>query len=200
MNRLNLLVPALVFIILVLCFGWLRQCESAKEIVQTSEETEWRTLVENLKVDTANLRAELRRKAIETIQDSTKAAQAIWSKGWYIARLKARNEVQRPDVQPILDSIPKLQAFVDIQDSIIVELTDVNAELNASYKAQVRGLNEQLEIHSLIQAKNDEIMRAYEVRVAELQKQVRKENKRKRFFRTTTLILGGAVAVLILAK
>lgn len=167
------------------------------------DETLWRDVVEKLKVDTANLRTELRRKAIETRQDSAAHAKVVQAKNVTIARLKSSSAVQRAEVQEVLDSLPKVQAFVDVQDSIIMGLTDVNAELNASYKAQVRGLNEQLEIHAQIQAKNDEMMREYEARAAQLmnqnqrlEKSLTRKRKGNRILLGITFGLGAAVAVM----
>lgn len=200
MSKLNLVIPALVFIILVLAFGWLRSCEKGKEVVQVQDNTAFRTIISGLQADTTNLRQQLREKRTQMTQDSTKSAEVISGKDKTITRLRATSTAQRPDIQPILDSIPKLQAFVDVQDSTIQELTNINAELNASYVAQVRNLNEQLELHAQVQAKSDEIAKEYELRVSELEKKLKKADRRRRFWRGATLVLGATTAVLILAK
>lgn len=200
MSKLNLVIPALVFVILVLCFGWLRQCEKAKEVVQVEDNTAFRTIITGLQADTTNLRQQLREKRTQMTQDSTKSAQVITGRDKTIARLRATSAVQRPDIQPIFDSIPKLGAFVYVQDSTIQELTNVNAELNASYVAQVRNLNEQLELHAQVQAKSDEIAKEYELRVAELEKKIKKADRRRRFWRTTTLVTTAALAGVLISK
>jgi hypothetical protein len=198
--KLNIIVPALVFVILVLAFGWIYSCESKKDIVQQADVTQWRTMIDGLKSDTATLRTSNRELTRRIISDSTTHAKVISAKNITIVRLKSSSAVQRPDIQPILDSIPKLQAFVDVQDSIIIEQASVIDELNASYKAQVKGLNEQIEMHGKVQAKNEEIMRLYEERISKLMKENRKERRGKRFFRATTLVMAGAVGILLLAK
>lgn len=200
LNLKNPLIAALILVIMVLSFVSLRQCEKAKEIVTDHNDTEFLQEIAVLKKDTSDLRAQLSQKAIETTQDSTNAAKSIWLKGWYIARLKRSNEAKRVDVQPILDSIPKLQAFVESQDSVIFQQSAVIGDLKAAYQAQVKGLNEQLELNAQIQAKSDEIAAAYEVRVKGLEDKLRKSERKRKFWRTTTTILTGGVAVLLLAK
>lgn len=194
------IVPGLIVVILILCFISLRQCEKAKEVVAEVDNTQFRTVIDGLKADTADLRSRNRELTRRIIQDSTEHAKVISAKNKTIVRLRASSDVQRPDIQPILDSIPKMQAFVNVLDSINTELTNVNEELNASYKAQVKGLNEQIEMNGQIQAKNDEIMRLYEERIAKLMKQNRKEHRWKKVWRGAALTLGATTAVLILAK
>jgi hypothetical protein len=115
-----------------------------------------------------------------------------------IVRLKSSSAVQMPDIQPILDSIPKLQAFVNVHDSIIIEQASVIDELNASYKAQVKGLNEQIEIHGQVQAKNDEIMRLYEERIGKLTKDFKKSERRRKFNRTMMYVFGAGLGTAII--
>lgn len=188
--KIDLLKPALAGAAVLFCTLWLlKGCD--KPVTKPDDGTEWRAVVESLKADTANLRSELRQKATETRQDSVEHAKVVQSKNATIARLRSSSAVQRAEVQHVLDSLPKVQAFVDVQDSIIAELTDVNAELSASYKAQVRGLNEQLEIHAKIQAKNEEMFREYEARVDQLTNQNERLSKRlERKKRGNRLLLG----------
>lgn len=194
------LIAALILVIMVMAFGWLRSCEKAKEIVTDHNDTEFLQEIAVLKKDTSDLIAQLRQKAIETTQDSAAHAKVVKCLQVKITQLRAKEPVLRADVQVLIDSIPKLQAFVQNQDSTIREQVNVIDELNASYAAQVRGLNEQLELNSQIQAKSDEIAAAYEVRVQGLESKLRKSERRKRFWKSTTLIMTGGVAILLLAK
>jgi hypothetical protein len=198
--KLNLVIPALVFIILVLAFGWLRSCESAKKVAAVVDNTQFRTIIAGLQADTTELRAKLRQKATETRLDSIERSKSISGRGEKIVRQKAAIVVLQPQVQARLDSVPLLKELDALKDSTITELTNVNEELRLSYVAQVKGLNEQIELHAQIQAKSDEIMRVYEERIAELMKQNRKEIRRKKFWRTTTVIMTAGLAGVVLAQ
>jgi hypothetical protein len=198
MTKLNIIVPALVFVILVMAFGWIYSCESKKDIVQQADVTQWRTVIDGLKSDTTIIRTRNRELTRRIMSDSTTHANVISVKNITIVRLKSSSAVQMPDIQPILDSIPKLQAFVNVHDSIIIEQASVIDELNASYKAQVKGLNEQIEIHGQVQAKNDEIMRLYEERIGKLTKDFKKSERRRKFNRTMMYVFGAGLGTAII--
>jgi hypothetical protein len=193
-------IVILILALLVMCFVALRQCESKKEIIQTNDLTQFRTVIEGLQNDTTDLRTQLREKTRRIAQDSTERAKVISVGSGKIVRQKATAVIIQPKVQPVIDSLPIVKEFMALKDSTIAELTNVNELLNESYKAQVKGLNEQIELHGQVQAKNDEIMRLYEERIAKLMKDNRKERRGKKFWRGTALVLGATTAVLILAK
>lgn len=176
------------------------QCDRKKEVVIQQDNREFEQTIAGLQSDTAVLRTALREKRATTLSDSTKSAGVVLTLKRTIVQLKATAASQRPDVQPILDSIPKLRAFVALQDSIISEQGKELDTLHAAYTAQVRGLNEQIKLHEQIQAKTDSAALAYQERVAELLDKSRKSERRKRFWRSTTLIAAGGVLALILAK
>lgn len=192
------IIPGLILIILVLCFGWLRSCEKAKEVVQVTDNTAFRTIIDNLKQDTTDLRTQLRQKATQMTQDSTRSAKVITGLQVKINVLRAKEPALRAEVQPLIDSLPKLKAFVENQDSVIAEQVNMMSNLNAAYGIQVKSLNEQLALNEKIQAKSDEIAKAYESRVADVEKSLRKENRRKRFWRSATLVMTGGLAAALL--
>lgn len=194
------IIPVLILALLVMAFGWLRSCEKAKEITQQADVTQWRTVIDGLQTDTASLRTQNRELTRRIAQDSTKAAKDIRATQTKTKAQKAAAVVLQPQIDVISDSLPILREYVALKDSIIHGQDETIAQISQAYTVQVKGLNKQIAIHAEIQAKNDEIMRLYEERIAKLMKDNRKERRGKRFFRTTTLIMVGAVGILLLAK
>jgi uncharacterized membrane protein len=198
MAKLNIIVPALVFVILVLAFGWIWTCESKKEITQQADVTQWRTAIDGLQTDTAALRTENRELTRRIISDSTAHAKDIWATQTKITQRKAAAVVMQPQIQPLVDSIPVLKEFIALKDSIIHGQDETISQISQAYTVQVKGLNKQLSIHAEIQAKNDEIMRLYEERIAKLMKDFKKSERRRKFNRTMMYVFGAGLGTAII--
>lgn len=98
-----------------------------------------------------------------------------------ISTLKKKVVIKRIYVQPLIDSIPTLRAFVQLQDSVIQRQETRIDSLNAGMGFQ-RKLNEQLIFDELTEDRIEASMQIETTRrIADLEQQGRKKERKNRF-------------------
>lgn len=194
------IIPGLILVILILSFISLRQCEKAKELVADDSKTELLQKVAEKQARIAQQDSAIQRAAesrirmqleFEGLKTSLNASVVFW---------KGKAKQGRPQVIVLADSIPVLKAYIEATDSVIVKQDSV-IEIQALHLVNQSKLYE-LEIQTMagrhIQAM--ELVETWKSAAVEREKDLKKETRRKKFFRSTAMVLGACVAVLILAK
>jgi len=195
---MNYREPIAWLIILALIFFSLWQCESGKRKAAEAEQGErlHQEQINKLQVvaETAGARIiELQSERGELL-DSVRVAVA--SKKGQIKKHEKTTERLRPDVAARLDSVPVLKAFVASLDSTIHEQKELIQGLEMSHAAEIVNLEEQLKQSGIHRMAEVEQKDAWRVSAESAQKDVRKEQRRKGFWKTSAAILAGGVIFL----
>lgn len=200
--KLNLRDPLYVSIILAICFFWWGSCEKSKRQNLEREQGEilHREQVQRLEVlaKTAGARA-------DSLQSSFVRRRAVDSVA--LSGLKMRNKgmsenvhILREPVQPLIDSIQALARFVRAYDSLLVGKDQEIRELELRHEAQIIDLTGALKERGDEAVKEREISESWRLAAVESEKDVKKERRKKAFWRTTASILAGGVIFLTLQK
>jgi heme exporter protein D len=198
--KLDYVRPALVIIILVLAFGWMHSCESKKEVIQTYDDSRLRTRVTKLVADSVRAQAAidsiLSRRAVDTEKfKSSQKALRIENKA-----LDSKLSRARQTIAVLIDSIPQVKRYVELADSTIAKRDEAIAGLELRLDASTVSHLEEVAALGAKRVAAVNLSKEYEQQVAGLQKQLKKSERGKRFFRATTLVMAGAVGILLLAK
>lgn len=194
------IIAILILALLVMAFGWLRSCEKAKELVYDSSKTD--LLQKVAEKDAQILAANAQVDSIRKVQgnDALKFARDTEALSASRDYWKGKALQARPQVNVIADSIPVLKEYLLATDSVI---ENQHATINSmGMRIRAMEVSHLLEVAAL-GAKNVatvELSKEYAGRVAELESKLRKSERRRKFFRGTTLIMAGAVGILLLAK
>jgi hypothetical protein len=202
MSKLNLVTPSLVLIIVCFAFFTLYQCESGKRKHLEHEQGKrlHKEQVQRLQ-DTVRLAAarinELQAERVK-LRDSVKVA--VTSKKREIKAHEETTEKLRPEIAARLDSVPVLKAFVGSLESTIQKQKSLIQTLELSHSAEIVNLEEQLKESAKQIVKEREIAESWRLAAVESEKSVRKERRKKGFWRTTASILAGGVIFLTLQQ
>jgi uncharacterized protein HemX len=102
----------------------------------------------------------------------------------------------RQPVQPLIDSLPQLRAFVLANDSLLAMKDEQIQQMELRHEAQI------IDLEGVIKDRGREIMaqaqetEAYKTELAESQKETRKERRGKNFWKVTAGIVTGVVLYL----
>jgi archaellum component FlaC len=191
--KIDLVRPILVLVILALAFGWMWQCESGKKVEQIQDLTAFRTTIDRLRSDSARSRGRL------VLEQSKSKVSQIALKREIGIRDKTLAEV-RVEIAVLMDSLPVVKRYVDAADSSINVRDSLINHLETTLGVQSKLYQEQISAMAARHISTVELSETYRKQVEELQKQVRKQTRRKKFWRAVAMILGATTAVLILAK
>lgn len=202
MKSLNLVTPSLVLIIVCFAFFTLYQCESGKRKDLEHEQGErlHREQVQRLQ-DTVRLSAarinELQVERVK-LQDSVRVA--VMSRKREIEASQETTEKLRPEIAARLDSVPVLKAFVGSLESTIRQQKDLIQTLEISHSAEIVNLESQLKESAKQNVKQIELTEVWRLAAQDAQHDLKKERRRKGFWKTTTAILAGGVLFLTLQQ
>jgi hypothetical protein len=202
MSKLNLVTPSLVLIIVCFAFFTLYQCESGKrkdlehEQGKRLHKEQVQKLEDSVRIAGVRIK-ELQAERVKLL-DSVKVA--VTSKKREIQTHEETTEKLRPEVAARLDSVPVLKAFVGSLESTIQKQKSLIQTLELSHSAEIVNLEEQLKESAKQIVKEREIAESWRLAAVESEKNVKKERRKKNFFRTTTAILAGGVLFLTLSK
>lgn len=190
MKPLNFREPVAWLIILALGFFLWGTCEKAKRQTLEHEQGErlHREQVQRLE-DTVRLAAtrinELQADRVR-IRDSAKVAVKARKR-----EIKAHEEITeklRPEVAARLDSVPVLKAFVGSLESTIQKQKSLIQTLELSHSAEIVNLEEQLKESAKQIVKEREIAESWRLAAVESEKDVKKERRKKGFWKTCTAV------------
>jgi hypothetical protein len=198
--KIDLVRPILVLVILALAFGWMWQCESGKKVEQIQDLTAVRTTIDRLRSDSARSRGRFDSLASRLVLEQSKSkVSQIALKREIGIRDKTLAEV-RVEIAVLMDSLPVVKRYVDAADSSINVRDSLINHLETTLGVQSKLYQEQISAMAARHISTVELSETYRKQVEELQKQVRKQTRRKKFWRAVAMILGATTAVLILAK
>lgn len=129
---------------------------------------------------------------------ATKDSVALKVKERAISVMSRNLAVLRVPVQPLIDSLQNLGLFVETYDSLSAQKDSLIYDMGLRHAAQIVDLEEVL---SLTRAQINELVdisNQLQNQLVESQTQTRKEKRKKKFFRTLSVISLGAVGVLLL--
>lgn len=198
--NLNLITPTLVLIILILGFGWLRSCEREKEILIQGNDKKFEQEVSLLKAGISR-----RDSAIATIRknrtvDSLKYTARISALNASVGHWKKKASEVRPQVERLADSIPVLRAHLEATDSVIAVQDSVISVQRGHITAQARLYEIEIAAMGERHVQAMELVDVWKAAAVDRETNLKRSEKRKRFWRGVALITGGAVAALILEK
>lgn len=120
--------------------------------------------------------------------DSLKIAR----KDLKIQGLEKLSKEKRVKVETIIQDNPDLLSFVETQQEVIGELKELVDTLKESLAFQIRVKDELIQNHFAEERIDEQINEKKDQRIAQLEKQVKKERRGKRFWRfMSVLSLGG---------
>lgn len=198
--KLNLTVPAMVFVILAMAFGWLRSCEREKEAVNNavSEAVERKDMEHRHYIDIVSRRVDSVR--LVRTEDSVKFATRISALNASVGHWRKKASEVRPQVDHLADSIPVLRAHLQATDSVIAKLDSTVAVQEGRFYAMSKLHTFEIAQMGEKYVQQVELTEIWKSAAVERETKLKRSERKKRFFRTTTLILGSAVGILILAK
>jgi len=184
-------IPWAIILILIIILS-VSTC-SRQKIKLDNNEAE---LKEQIKTEQAKIAEISAKESVLKMRIYNDSIASNLAKNEYVKKISAlKRELgrARKPVQALIDSIPALDNFVDIQDSTInlqdnridtleYEKAEMWAKFNALLSASEEKNKVQIELNSHYQDLNKQ-----------LDKQVRRERNKKTFWKVTTGILGGAL-------
>jgi len=183
----------LVLVTFLIIFFSVKSCQKSAEKVEV--ETFDSTIIIKQKLALIQAQGEKQLKQIK--QDSLKTSIALQALKIENKNLRKKLADMRPDITRIADSIPVIEEWVSLSDSLDVvqeaELDTMRAEKIRTWKSFTSILenkDDQIKLYGNINTNITDINRY-------LSKQVRKERRRKTFWKVTTAI--SATAILYLA-
>lgn len=107
-----------------------------------------------------------------------------------IKAIKVRVIIKRIPVQPLIDSIPTLKAFVELQDSLIQVQGQQIDTLKQAYASQIQTTEDLIQNHDAQESIEARIDLEQTERIADLEKQVRKTKRGSKLAKVLIPIVG----------
>jgi len=132
--------------------------------------------------------------------DSLKARVSQNAQNREIQAYKKRLVEKRPEIQPILDTVPDLSIFVAIQDSIIVKQDSVIASQELQYLNETGQLNDIIAIQRFQIADHVKINEDFEHELQEVYGRLKKSERQKGWLKVGIGAAVGAVIFVLITK
>lgn len=198
--KLNLTIPALVFIILVLAFGWMWTCESKQNVVNDADNTALLEEVAEKEARIAQQDSAIALARENRTSDSLKFARRISDLNASVRHWKEEAAKVRPVVVQMSDSIPVLKAYIAATDSVISAQDSVIATQDLHLKVQSKLHYMEIGVMAQRHIQQQELTETWKTAAVDREKGLKKERRGKRFWRGAAMVLGATTAVLILTK
>jgi len=200
--KLNFVTPSLALIIVAMGFFIAWQCESGKrkyaELSQGDKLHQEQIHKLEATAQTAGARI------VELVSERGKLLDsvlvAVASKKGQIKKHEQTTERLRPEVAARLDSVPVLKVFIASLDSTIKEQKELIQGLELSHAAEIVNLEEQLKQSGIQRMAEVEQKEAWRISAESAQKDVRKEQRRKGFWKVTSAVLAASVVYISLKE
>lgn len=200
MTKLRLLAPTITaIVIIILSLGWFRSCDRVKELKDEAYQAQnGARKVEEVQNAGQAVRDSLIAE-INATRKKTRMADSV-----KIIALESRNRrltrelaSARVKIQPVVDSLPEIAHYVALTDSLLsvkdslILVEQMRNMINTkSYQAEIVLLHQNIESQKAI---GD----AWRTSAEQSERKAAKQEKRKRFWRFTSIVLAGAAGVLI---
>lgn len=131
------------------------------------------------------------KRIIEAHRSKTKKdSLAINAKDEQIRQAKAKVVIRRVYIQPLVDSIPELKAFVQAQDSVILIQGQTIDTLKQALEFSKQAFNDLIQNHDAQESIEARIDLEQTERIADLEKQVRKTKRGNKLAKVLIPIVG----------
>lgn len=128
-------------------------------------------------------------RIIKTYEDRVKADSLnLATKDVEIKAIKVRVIIKRIPVQPLIDSIPTLRAFVELQDSLIQVQGQQIDTLKQAYASQIQTTKDLIQNHDAQARISERISEEKDLRIENLEKQNRRKNRGVKFWKVATVV------------
>jgi thiol:disulfide interchange protein len=169
----------------------LKDCDRPSEQKEEDRKKQYETEVAILKVEKASIQKAQDSIGKVLIQRTRKDSIILKAQESKIQALEKKAARQRVVVDTLILNNPDLLSFVDTQNEVISELKVEVDTLKAQNEFQ-RKLNEQLISMEITEDKIDAAAKIeYEFRIHELEKQAKKEKRKKKLGKLIAVIAGG---------
>lgn len=139
------------------------------------------------------------KRIIEAHRSKTKKdSLAINAKDAEIKAIKTRVVIKRIIIQPLIDSIAPLKAFVASLDSVILIQGQQIDTLKQAYASQIQTTEDLIQNHEAQARISERIEAEKDKRIENLEKQNRRKNRGVKFWKVTTVV--GAVGMFLLGS
>lgn len=190
--KLTIERAALVVLMFVLIVFIAKDCSRPSEEREADRKEQYETEVTILKAEKTSIQAAQDSIAKVLIHRTRKDSLSLSRYYEQISTLKKKVVIKRIYVQPLIDSIPTLRAFVELQDSVIQYQETRIDSLNAALDFHAK-VNQDLIALEFVEDKIESQM-AIEtsLRISDLEQQGRRKEKKNRFVKVLLPIVGVA--------
>lgn len=189
----TILIAGLTIVVIILI---MRNCSRRSEEREADRRTQYETEVAILKAEKTSIQKAQDSIGKVLVRRTRKDSLAIKRQESVIQALERKAVSQRtPLVETLIVDNPELLTFVTTQQEVITELKVKIDTLKAQKEFHAK-VSQDLIVQEFLEDKITQQMAIeYEVRISELEKQVKKRKKGGKFWRGAATVLAGAVLV-----